>query len=288
MAGDWIKMRDNLWDDPRVAKIVDMTDSSEAAVVGALYWLWATADQHTEDGTMPGLTLRAIDRKTGVVGFAEALCSIGWLADHPEGVRIVDFEKHNGVSAKKRCQTAKRVANHAAANAKPTRPNEPTNADSVSSALAREREREREREEALTRSVALGEDARDSFSSKKAAVCMVIKAEGIASVNPSHPDLIDLIEQGVDVGHFAQAAKTAAQKGKGFAYLLAVVRGQIGDAKGLAGRAGVAVIAPTETPYQRSMRETAEVFAPGIAKKAPNFIKPIICEAENVAVLESR
>lgn len=94
MAGDWIKMRDNLWDDPRVAKIVDLTDSSEAAVVGSLYWLWATADQHTEDGIMPGLTLRSIDRKTGVPGFAEALCTIGWLADHPDGVRIVDSDKY--------------------------------------------------------------------------------------------------------------------------------------------------------------------------------------------------
>lgn len=133
-------MRGNLWDDPRVAKIVDMTDSSEAAVVGALYWLWATADQHTEDGIMPGLTLRSIDRKTGVKGFAEALCAIEWLADHPEGVRIVDFEKHNGSSAKKRCQTAKRVANFAAANAKQPQETEGTNAESVSSALARERE----------------------------------------------------------------------------------------------------------------------------------------------------
>jgi hypothetical protein len=144
MAGDWIKMRGNLWDDPRVAKIVDMTDSSEAAVVGALYWLWSTADQHTEDGILPGLTLRSIDRKTGVKGFAEALCAIDWLADHPEGVRIVDFEKHNGTSAKKRCQTAKRVANFTAANAKQTPDIDETNADGVSCALAREREEKSE------------------------------------------------------------------------------------------------------------------------------------------------
>lgn len=149
MAGDWIKMRGNLWDDPRVAKIVDLTDSSEAAVVGALYWLWATADQHTEDGTMPGLTLKSIDRKTGVQGFAQALCDIGWLADHPEGVRIIDFEKHNGSSAKKRCQTAKRVANHTAANAQKGKTDEATNADSVSAALARERE-EKEKRDSVT------------------------------------------------------------------------------------------------------------------------------------------
>jgi 5-methylcytosine-specific restriction endonuclease McrA len=116
MAGDWIKMRSNLWDDPRVARLCDMTDSTEAAVVGGLYWLWAAADQHSEDGVMPGLTTRAIDRKTGIAGLGDALVSIGWLADHPEGVRITHFEEHNGNSAKSRSETAKRVALHRAKN----------------------------------------------------------------------------------------------------------------------------------------------------------------------------
>lgn len=104
-------MRGNLWDDPRVSKLCDLTDQSEAAIVGALYWLWAAADQHTEDGLMPGLTLRQIDRKTGVQGFGAALCQIGWLEDNPDGVRIVNFEDHNGTSAKRRCTDAQRKAN---------------------------------------------------------------------------------------------------------------------------------------------------------------------------------
>lgn len=140
MAGDWIKMRGNLWDDPRVAKLCDLCDCGEAQVIGALYWLWATADQHTENGVMPGLTLRQIDRKTGLQGFGEGLCAIGWLEDHPEGVRIVKFEEHNGESAKKRCQTAKRVANHRAGNADVTQPALQIEDKSVSGALARERE----------------------------------------------------------------------------------------------------------------------------------------------------
>lgn len=112
MAGDWIKMRTNLWDDPRVARICDLTEQSEAAVVGGLYWLWSMADAHTEDGILPGLTLRAINRKTGLASFAEALVRVGWLKESDDGVCIVGFEEHNGASAKRRCQTAKRVANH--------------------------------------------------------------------------------------------------------------------------------------------------------------------------------
>ncbi len=110
MAGDWIKMRSNLWDDPRIGRICDLTGAAEATVIGALYWLWSTADSHTEDGLMPGLSLRQIDRKTGVPGFGEALCNIGWLAAADEGVCLVNFEEHNGTSAKRRSMEAQRKA----------------------------------------------------------------------------------------------------------------------------------------------------------------------------------
>lgn len=101
-------MRGNLWDDPRVSALVDATDSSEAAVVGALYWLWATADQHTEDGTLPGLTLRQVDRKTGIAGFGQAVADVGWIELIEGGIRIVRFEEHNGASAKRRASESKR------------------------------------------------------------------------------------------------------------------------------------------------------------------------------------
>ena len=145
MAGDWIKMRGNLWDDPRVSRMCDLTGQSEASVIGGLYWLWAAADQHTEDGVMQGLSLSAINRKVGIKKFGEALTEVGWIADHPEGTRIVRFEEHNGASAKRRCQTAKRVANHESkqtANANLTQPALADDEDSVSGALARERDRE--------------------------------------------------------------------------------------------------------------------------------------------------
>lgn len=140
MAGDWIKMRSNLWDDPRVTRIVDMTDSCEAAVVGALYWLWSAADQHSTDGVMNGLSIRGIDRKTGIKGFGDALVAIGWIADHPEGVRIVNFDDHNGASAKKRCETARRVSKHRSGNCDVTQEALQDEHESVTDALARERE----------------------------------------------------------------------------------------------------------------------------------------------------
>lgn len=135
MAGDWIKMRSNLWDDPRVARLCDATDEGEAAVIGALYWLWSAGDQHTTDGFMPGLSLRQIDRKTGIAGIGSALADIGWIELVDDGVIIVRFGEHNGSSAKKRAMTARRVANHKDRNkgnaGDVTKPNE-GNADGVS------------------------------------------------------------------------------------------------------------------------------------------------------------
>lgn len=114
MAGDWIKMRTNLWNDPRIAQICELVEQGEAAVVGAMYWLWATADEHTEDGFMPGLSCFSIDRKTGVRGFANALVTVGWLSANADGVTLLRFAEHNGASAKARAQTARRVSSHKA------------------------------------------------------------------------------------------------------------------------------------------------------------------------------
>lgn len=70
--------------------------------------------------------------------------------------------------------------------------------------------------------------------SKAGAACVVIKSEGISPVNPSHPELIALIEAGADIGHFSQAAKMASEKKKGFAYVLGIVKSQLAEAQALA------------------------------------------------------
>ena len=57
-----------------------------------------------------------------------------------------------------------------------------------------------------------------------------MRTAGLATVNPSHPDLPVLIEQGAEIGMFEQAARQAAQRGKSFAYALGIVRGQLQDA----------------------------------------------------------
>jgi len=142
MAGDWIKMRSNLWDDPRVSSLCDQTGAAEASIIGGLYWLWATADQHTEDGLLPGMTVRAIDRKTAITGFGAALVEIGWITEEAEGLVIVRFDEHNGTSAKRRCMEAQRKANSRKLSASDADTTPTENGQVRTDCGARERERE--------------------------------------------------------------------------------------------------------------------------------------------------
>lgn len=102
MTGDRIKMRSNLWEDPRVQRLCDENGQIEATVVGALYWLWATDDQHSEDGSKPGVEALAVDCETGIKGIGAALVMFDWLAETPAAVCLVRFDEHNGTSAKHR------------------------------------------------------------------------------------------------------------------------------------------------------------------------------------------
>ena len=112
MAGDWIKMRSNLAQDPAVISTANALNCSEFKIVGLLHWLWSWADGHTIDGRADGVDCKWINRQTHTDGFCEALAKTGWLIIDEEGLTIPGFDKHNGASAKSRAQTARRVARH--------------------------------------------------------------------------------------------------------------------------------------------------------------------------------
>lgn len=108
MAGDWIKMRVDLGDDPAVIQIAASLDISEDEVVGKLHRLWAWADRHTTDGTAPAITAKWVDRYVSMSGFAEAMVDAGWISFSDAGVAFPGFERHNGESAKRRVEATLR------------------------------------------------------------------------------------------------------------------------------------------------------------------------------------
>jgi len=68
-------------------------------------------------------------------------------------------------------------------------------------------------------------------------VCVLLKSEGIGSVNPQNPTLVNLTKDGADIGMFAEAARISKDKGKGFAYVLGIVKSQLSDAAHVAAQA---------------------------------------------------
>lgn len=61
-------------------------------------------------------------------------------------------------------------------------------------------------------------------------VCKAMKSEGLQSVSPSHPKLLALIDAGITLPEFTDAAKHAVTNGKPFAYALATAEGRRRDA----------------------------------------------------------
>ena len=66
------------------------------------------------------------------------------------------------------------------------------------------------------------------------AICRAMREVGIADGNPGHPTLLALLEAGATEAEFVGAARTAVDRGKGFAYAIAAVQGQRADAAKLA------------------------------------------------------
>lgn len=64
-------------------------------------------------------------------------------------------------------------------------------------------------------------------------ICIAIKNEGILDINPSNPTFLTLIDAGASVDEFSNAAKIAKERGKNFAYTIAIVKGQREDAKNI-------------------------------------------------------
>lgn len=102
MAGDWIKMRTALADDPAVIAMADRLGVDEFSVVGRLHHLWSWADSQSRDGHAVGVTVRWLNRYVQCDGFAEALAHVGWLTIDDQGIKFPNFDRHNGESAKAR------------------------------------------------------------------------------------------------------------------------------------------------------------------------------------------
>lgn len=108
MAEAWIKMRMGLRTHPKVVRMASALKADRYRVIGGLHAVWCLADEHTEDGSLPGYTLAALDDSIGWPGFSQAMKDIEWLTEEPQRIVLPRFDEHNGESAKRRALDAQR------------------------------------------------------------------------------------------------------------------------------------------------------------------------------------
>ena len=102
MAGDWLKMRHDLADDPSIIRTAADLGIDEDAVLGKCFRLWSWADRHTTDGQASGIGLAWVDRLTRCDGFGAALVRAGWLDELDGGLCFPRFDRHCSDTAKQR------------------------------------------------------------------------------------------------------------------------------------------------------------------------------------------
>jgi hypothetical protein len=112
MAGDWLKMRHDLADDPAVIRLASLCGMDEDAVIGKLFRLWSWADRHSKDGQVDGVDLDWVDRLARCDGYGAALVRVGWLVETGEGLSFPRFDRHCSDTAKTRALGKNRVETH--------------------------------------------------------------------------------------------------------------------------------------------------------------------------------
>lgn len=73
MAGDWIKMRSDLFTHPKVVRISSALKADTLRTVGGLMSVWCLFDAHSVDGKLDGYTSQTLDDHLRWAGFSAAM-----------------------------------------------------------------------------------------------------------------------------------------------------------------------------------------------------------------------
>lgn len=229
MSGDWIKMRANLLTHPKVVRMMSALRADKFRTVGGLLSAWCLFDAHSIDGRLSGYTLDALDAMAAWPGFAAAMVAVEWLiveeVDGVESLVLPRFDSHNGQSAKRRAQEADRK-----------RSDRKTSASDADKKRTREEKRREEKEqEHVIDAGAKAEADKPAEPTPAGQTCRLLRALGLPVTNPSHAELIALLNAGCEPQEIADTAAELIASGKQvdarlFGYVLSVVRNRRADA----------------------------------------------------------
>lgn len=108
MAGSWLKLRHDLADAPEIRRLARACSVTKDDVLGKLFRAWSWFDRHSHNGRVADETMDLVDEIVGHSGFAQALVSVGWLAEDQAGIVIPNWDRHNSETAKERALAAAR------------------------------------------------------------------------------------------------------------------------------------------------------------------------------------
>jgi len=110
MAGDWIKFEKSTLDKPEVFEMAGILNLDPDAVIGKLLRVWDWFDDQSLDGYAPVTLAAQLNRNTGCAEFTAAMQQVGWMVIENDRLKIPNFTRHNGQTAKDRSLSAKRMA----------------------------------------------------------------------------------------------------------------------------------------------------------------------------------
>ena len=114
MAGDWLKIREDLHEDPAVIRMALAMDVRPEHVVGYCVRFWGWASRNSTDGVIGGITVEAVEAVLNLPGFLTHLKEVGWLniriRDGKATFTIPHFDRYLSQGAKNRAKANDRQA----------------------------------------------------------------------------------------------------------------------------------------------------------------------------------
>jgi hypothetical protein len=107
----WIKVRKELRHNAKVVMVASRIGVTSIHAFGAIVQTWMLADDSAdENGFIEHLTFDHLNGIIGIEKLAEAMEEVGWITEVDGGVQFIDYQEHNGTTAKTRAQNQKRQA----------------------------------------------------------------------------------------------------------------------------------------------------------------------------------
>jgi hypothetical protein len=108
----WIKIEHDLVTSPKFVTVASRLRHGRVTVLGACVTLWMIADKHAVEDRLYSLTLEGLDALVDLPGFGSAMAEVGWIRVYPDCLEVVDYQRHNGPTAKARAMDARRASRY--------------------------------------------------------------------------------------------------------------------------------------------------------------------------------